>query len=106
MSSRVAGVSLSSMTPEDTWTGEHLKNKRTAIPRSADFRTVPKSALRPLHRPSCSEWRLSIGPASSRRHALPAVAAEIHYAPGEDLERVDVALLREAASKSTWRPMW
>ena len=31
MSSRVAGVSLSSMTPEDTWTGEHLKNKRTAI---------------------------------------------------------------------------
>ena len=102
MSSRVAGVSLSSMTPEDTWTGEHFKNKRTAI--VTRFRMSP-SLLFVLpavllgmaleHRSGAVETPC---PASG--------AAEIHYAPGEDLERVDVALLREAASKSTWRPMW
>jgi phosphatidylserine/phosphatidylglycerophosphate/cardiolipin synthase-like enzyme len=37
---------------------------------------------------------------SSAQSPCPAgAAAEIHYGPGEDLERIDVALLREAAKQ-------
>jgi phosphatidylserine/phosphatidylglycerophosphate/cardiolipin synthase-like enzyme len=36
----------------------------------------------------------------SAQPPCPAAApAEIHYSPGEDLERIDVALLREAAKQ-------
>jgi phosphatidylserine/phosphatidylglycerophosphate/cardiolipin synthase-like enzyme len=38
--------------------------------------------------------------AGSAQPPCPAgAAAEIHYGPGEDLERIDVALLREAAKQ-------
>ena len=40
--------------------------------------------------------RLSVTPVP---HCLAGAAAEIHYGPGEDLERIDVALLREAAKQ-------
>jgi hypothetical protein len=38
--------------------------------------------------------------ASSAQSPCPVgAAAEIHYGPGEDLERIDVALLREATKQ-------
>ena len=35
--------------------------------------------------------------AGSAQAPCPVGAAEIHYGPGEDLERIDVALIGEAA---------
>ena len=50
-------------------------------------------------RRSCSARRSSTDPVPPSRPADVGGAAEIHYGPGEDLERIDVALIREAAKQ-------
>jgi phosphatidylserine/phosphatidylglycerophosphate/cardiolipin synthase-like enzyme len=42
---------------------------------------------------------LEHGAGSAKPPCPDGAAAEIHYSPGEDLERIDVALLREAAKQ-------
>ena len=63
------------------------------------FPNITKLALPSSCRPSCSVRRLRKDPVPLNRPAPSARAAEIHYGPGEDLERIDVALIREAAKQ-------
>ena len=88
-----AGVSLSSMGSEGTGAGEHFKNEMDPVV-IARFRMS-------------RNWLL-VGPAfllvgalnhnsgSAQAPCPVGEAAEIHYSPGEDLERIDVALIGEA----------
>ena len=48
---------------------------------------------------SCSAWRSSVALAPPQSPCPVGAAAEVHYGPGEDLERIDVALIREAAKQ-------
>ena len=48
---------------------------------------------------------LERGSSSARSPCPVGAAAEIHYGPGEDLERIDVASIREATKQSIWRPV-
>jgi phosphatidylserine/phosphatidylglycerophosphate/cardiolipin synthase-like enzyme len=91
-----AGVSLSSMGSEGTRAGEHFKNEMDLVV-IARFRmsrnwlfVLPAFLL---------GVALNHNSGSAQAPCPVREAAEIHYSPGEDLERIDVALIGEAAKQ-------
>jgi hypothetical protein len=48
---------------------------------------------------------LDRGPGSAQAPCPVGQSAEVHYSPGEDLEKIDLALIREAAKQIDMVPM-
>jgi phosphatidylserine/phosphatidylglycerophosphate/cardiolipin synthase-like enzyme len=85
------------MAAEDTRAGEHFKNEMEAGMLIGRSRLSPSWLfVLPAILLGAS---LRHGPVSAEPPCPIGGPAEVHYAPGEDLERIDVALLREAAKQ-------
>jgi hypothetical protein len=90
----------SSMALEDTRELEHSKNEMDAVV-IAPLRMSPTWLL---VLPAFLLGMAVEHQSSAVEAPCPAgSAAEIHFGPGEDLERIDVALIREAKARSIWR---